>query len=77
MWIPEESRQLPIQPIGQHKVTSDAVGWYPGNVSIAQRADGSFDPIAIDRLILDRLLIDDYPSPREVYVTLRGVSCAV
>ena len=35
-----ESRQLPIQPIGQHKVTSDAVGWYPDKpISIAQRAD--------------------------------------
>ena len=40
----KESRQLPVQPIGQHKVTSDAVGWYD---AIAQRADGSFDPGSI------------------------------
>jgi hypothetical protein len=35
-----ETRQLLVQPIGQHKVTSDAVGWYgPSFLSEARQVD--------------------------------------
>ena len=35
-----ETRQLPVQPIGRHTVTSDAVGWYGSSfLSEARQVD--------------------------------------
>ena len=84
-----ESRRLPVPPIGQHKVTSDAVDWYGPSFHFEAR---QADTYAASVIRWNKQMAEqDYdsneigsaidwcfrPSPSEVYVTLRGVSRAV
>jgi hypothetical protein len=62
-----DTRQLPFQPIGQHKVTSDAVGF-----ENEDKIDGSYGQYTSRQVMWTKQIADRYSDSNEIGSALDG-----